>query len=107
LLCGTDCAEIYGNEAEIGEAFKAAFDEGLVKRCVRSTSRHGGTRTRELMGAWCVACNREELFITSKVFNNHHQPERVVKAIHNTLKNLQIPYLVRPLLSLAASRWHT
>ncbi|ELR19870.1 oxidoreductase, aldo/keto reductase, putative [Acanthamoeba castellanii str. Neff] len=62
-----DCAEIYGNEAEIGEAFKSAFDEGLVKR--------------------------EELFITSKVFNNHHQPERAVKAIHNTLKNLQIPYL--------------
>jgi hypothetical protein len=42
------------------------------------------------------------------VFNNHHQPERVVKAIHNTLKNLQIPYLVRPLsLSLSPLRWHT
>ncbi|ELR22822.1 abscisic acid activated, putative [Acanthamoeba castellanii str. Neff] len=30
-----DCAEIYGNEAEIGEAFKSAFDEGLVKRYIR------------------------------------------------------------------------
>jgi hypothetical protein len=38
----------------------------------------------------------EELFITGKVFNNHHQPERVEKAIHSTLKNLHIPYLVRP-----------
>jgi diketogulonate reductase-like aldo/keto reductase len=45
------------------------------------------------MTAW--HSNREELFITSKVFNNHHQPERTIKAIHNTLKNLQIAYLVR------------
>lgn len=27
-----DCAEIYGNEAEIGEALKEAVDQGLVKR---------------------------------------------------------------------------
>ena len=27
-----DCAHIYGNEAEIGEALKKCFDEGVVKR---------------------------------------------------------------------------
>jgi len=62
-----DCAEIYGNEAEIGEGLKAALDEGLVKR--------------------------EDLFVTSKVFNHHHDPERAVQACRNTLKNLQLSYL--------------
>ncbi|ELR20746.1 aldehyde reductase [Acanthamoeba castellanii str. Neff] len=61
-----DCAEIYGNEAEVGETLKAAFDEGLVKR--------------------------EELFITSKVFNHHHQ-DRAADALRTTLKNLQLAYL--------------
>ncbi len=27
-----DCAHVYDNEAEIGEAFKKCFDEGVVKR---------------------------------------------------------------------------
>ena len=27
-----DCAACYGNEKEIGEVFKAAFDEGIVER---------------------------------------------------------------------------
>jgi hypothetical protein len=35
IFFNSDCAEIYGNEAEIGEAFKSAFDEGLVKRYVQ------------------------------------------------------------------------
>jgi diketogulonate reductase-like aldo/keto reductase len=61
-----DCAEVYGNETEVGDALKAALDEGLVKR--------------------------EELFITSKVFNNHHQ-DRAANALRTTLKHLQLAYL--------------
>lgn len=41
-----DCAEVYGNEAEVGVALKEAIAEGLV--------------------------DREELFIVGKVFNHHH-----------------------------------
>ena len=42
-----DCAACYGNEAQIGEVFRAAFDEGVVKR--------------------------EEMFIMTKVWNDMHR----------------------------------
>ncbi|BHH85958.1 aldo/keto reductase [Desulforhopalus sp. 52FAK] len=62
-----DCAHIYGNEAEIGQAFTDAFKEGVV--------------------------SREDLWITSKLWNNSHAPEDVQPALETTLKNLQIDYL--------------
>lgn len=60
-----DCAECYGNEDQIGRVFKNAFDKGIVKR--------------------------EELTITSKVWNDHH--EQVIEACKNSLKNLQLDYI--------------
>lgn len=62
-----DCAHIYGNEAEIGKAFQDAFDDGLV--------------------------SREDLWITSKLWNNSHNKEEVEPAIKKTLENLQLDYL--------------
>ncbi|HEX7584640.1 MAG TPA: aldo/keto reductase, partial [Prolixibacteraceae bacterium] len=62
-----DCAYIYGNEAEIGLALHDAMKAGLVKR--------------------------EELFITSKLWNSDHAPERVETAIRKSLKDLQLDYL--------------
>lgn len=62
-----DCAYIYGNEAEIGQALQLAFDSGMVKR--------------------------EDVFITSKLWNSDHAPERVEIAIKKTLKDLQLDYL--------------
>jgi alcohol dehydrogenase (NADP+) len=62
-----DCASIYGNEAEIGRALQFAMTEGLV--------------------------SREELFITSKLWNSNHAPERVEAAIRRTLADLQLDYL--------------
>ena len=62
-----DCASMYGNEKEIGLALQEAFKLGLVKR--------------------------EELFITSKLWNSDHAPEQVEVAIRKTLKDLQLDYL--------------
>jgi len=62
-----DCAWIYQNEKEIGNAFKDAFSDGDI--------------------------TREELFVTSKLWNSFHAPEDVEKAIRESLTALQLDYL--------------
>ena len=62
-----DCAWIYQNEAEIGNAFADAFAEGDVKR--------------------------EELWVTSKLWNSFHAPEDVEPALQETLTALKLDYL--------------
>ncbi|MDR0518525.1 MAG: aldo/keto reductase [Clostridiales Family XIII bacterium] len=62
-----DCAAVYGNEELIGQVFKQAFDEGIVKR--------------------------EELFITSKVWNDMHGRGDVLISMAKTLKDLQLDYI--------------
>lgn len=62
-----DCAATYGNEAEIGEAFSEVFKKGEVKR--------------------------EELWITSKLWNSSHKKEDVIPALKKSLKDLQLKYL--------------
>jgi alcohol dehydrogenase (NADP+) len=62
-----DCAAIYGNEAEIGQALQDAINEGTVKR--------------------------EDLWITSKLWNSSHRREQVRPALEKTLKDLQLDYL--------------
>ncbi|PKU77097.1 NADPH-dependent aldo-keto reductase, chloroplastic-like [Dendrobium catenatum] len=62
-----DCARIYGNEKEIGLSLKKLFDDGVV--------------------------NREDLFITSKLWCDSHAPEDVAEEINSTLKDLQLDYV--------------
>jgi len=62
-----DCAALYMNEKEIGSAIKEAIQEGLVKR--------------------------EELFITSKLWNDAHKKEQVRPAFLQSLRDLQLDYL--------------
>ena len=59
-----DCAAVYGNEDLIGEVFKAAFDKGTVKR--------------------------EELFITTKVWNDMHGNGDVLLSCAKSLKDLKL-----------------
>lgn len=61
-----DCAAVYGNEKEVGEALKS---------CIGS------------------AVNREDLFITSKLWNTKHNPSDVRLALIKTLGDLGLDYL--------------
>ena len=62
-----DCACDYGNEVEVGQGIARAIDEGIV--------------------------TREELWITSKLWNTYHSPEHVELACRRTLKDLNLTYL--------------
>lgn len=62
-----DGAEDYGNEKEVGEGINRAIKEGLVAR--------------------------DELFVTSKLWNNFHHPDNVEKALNKTLDDLKLDYV--------------
>lgn len=62
-----DCASVYGNEKQIGRVFKRAFDEGLIKR--------------------------EDLYVTSKVWNNKHGEGEVIESCLKSLEDLGIGYI--------------
>ncbi|XP_065176068.1 aldo-keto reductase family 1 member A1-like [Sycon ciliatum] len=62
-----DCAHIYGNEDEIGEALAASFTGDVAKRC--------------------------DVFVTSKLWSTDFAPGDVEPACRLTLKNLQLNYV--------------
>ncbi len=57
-----DAAERYRNEADVGVALKELFADGTVRR--------------------------EDLFVTTKLWNNNHRPERVKPALQASLDRL-------------------
>jgi len=62
-----DCASIYGNEKEIGNVFGKIFSSKVIKR--------------------------EEIFVTSKLWNDSHAKADVEVACKKTLSDLQLDYL--------------
>jgi alcohol dehydrogenase (NADP+) len=62
-----DCAAIYGNEAEVGSALAQACADGVV--------------------------NREAVWVTSKLWNDSHAPDRVRSALERTLRDLRLDHL--------------
>lgn len=62
-----DCAAVYGNEAEVGQALTDSFKEGVVAR--------------------------EDVWITSKLWNHSHAPSDVKPALQKTLADLQLDAL--------------
>jgi diketogulonate reductase-like aldo/keto reductase len=59
-----DCAERYRNEDAVGDAMQAAFATGTVRR--------------------------EDVFVTTKLWNTNHRPERVRPAIEASLRRLRV-----------------
>lgn len=62
-----DCAAIYQNEEEVGRALRDAFAAGDAKR--------------------------EEVWVTSKLWNDSHRPEHTKPALETSLKKLGLDYL--------------
>ena len=62
-----DSACDYGNEVEAGEGIKRALDQGV--------------------------CRRDELWVTSKLWNTYHAKEHVRPAVERTLADLKLDYL--------------
>ena len=58
-----DCAERYRNEAMVGEAMQAVFGAGTIRR--------------------------EDVFVTTKLWNSNHRPERVKPAFDASRQRLQ------------------
>ena len=62
-----DCAERYGNEREVGKALQAGSAAGNIAR--------------------------EDIFVTTKLWNSNHRPERVEPAFEASLERLGLEYL--------------
>ena len=62
-----DCAHIYGNEGPVGAAIAECLAAGI--------------------------CTRDELFVTSKLWNDCHAESEVLPALQRTLEQLQLDYL--------------
>ncbi len=59
-----DCAERYRNESAVGEAMQEVFAAGAIRR--------------------------EDVFVTTKLWNSNHRPERVRPAFEASLRRLQV-----------------
>ena len=62
-----DCAERYGNEREVGSALQAGLAANKIPR--------------------------EQIFVTTKLWNSNHRPERVEPALEASLQKLALQYL--------------
>ncbi|XP_060253547.1 dihydrodiol dehydrogenase 3-like isoform X3 [Ovis aries] len=62
-----DCAHLYQNEGQVGQAIRSKIADGTVKR--------------------------EDIFYTSKLWSTFLQPELVRPALEKSLKNVQLDYV--------------
>jgi alcohol dehydrogenase (NADP+) len=61
-----DCASVYGNESEVGAALEEVLSDGI---------------------------NREELWVTSKLWNDKHGEDDVIASCRKSLADLRLEYL--------------
>ena len=62
-----DCSERYRNEEAVGDAMQDVYKDWTIQR--------------------------EEIFVTTKLWNNNHRPERVKPAFDASRRRLQLDYI--------------
>jgi len=62
-----DCAAAYGNEKEVGKGIAKGLEE--------------------------AGLNRRDIWVTSKLWNDHHRPDLVMKGLEKTIDDLGLDYL--------------
>src|SRR6202035_3415596 len=62
-----DCAERYRNEEAVGDAMQEVFKAGTIRR--------------------------EDVFVTTKLWNNNHRPDRVKPAFEASRRRLRLDYV--------------
>jgi diketogulonate reductase-like aldo/keto reductase len=62
-----DCAERYRNEKAVGDAMQEVFKAGTIRR--------------------------EDVFVTTKLWNNNHRPDRVKPAFEASRQRLRLDYI--------------
>jgi diketogulonate reductase-like aldo/keto reductase len=73
-----DCAERYRNEEAVGDAMQETLKAGKIQR--------------------------EDIFVTTKLWNTNHRPERVKPAFDASRRRLQLDYVDCYLIHTATSR---
>jgi diketogulonate reductase-like aldo/keto reductase len=74
-----DCASVYGNEKLIGESFRRILAAGL---------------------------RRQDLWVTSKLWNDKHAPKDVIPSCEKSLRDLQLEYLDMYLIHWPLPNYH-
>jgi diketogulonate reductase-like aldo/keto reductase len=62
-----DCSERYRNEQAVGDAMQEVFRAGMIQR--------------------------KDVFVTTKLWNNNHRPERVKPAFEAIRRRLRLDYV--------------
>ena len=94
-----DCASDYGNEKEVGAGIASAIEQGAC--CIAAAVRCCRPRPHLLpLTPAPGLVTRENLFVTSKLWNTYHAKEHVPLALDRTLKDLGLAYVKKTLLLL-------
>ncbi|CAI8608714.1 unnamed protein product [Vicia faba] len=118
-----DCTADYKNKNEVGEAFKEAFDTGfqisINFTALLQTKRNNisgsslklniqsaiNGSSNKLIIFTSIFVKRENLFITTKLWNSNHG--HVVEACKDSIKKLQLDYLDLYLVHFPVATRHT
>ena len=71
------------NEDKTGKGIAAALDHDHHKKKKKHHKHHGGRHH----------LSREDIWVTSKLWNAHHRPEEATKAIEKSISDLGVDYL--------------